>query len=137
MTSVTMSRPTSRRPTHSRTAPDTASQIIAAHQGSNPATLMRPLAKNVRQTPYQRLASSGVAPSVFALFALPDRLRPEVPASGDLREPSAVVGRLHGRLAGARSMAATAPVKNSSGGRDPSAGVPRRAPSTTVPRSWQ
>jgi hypothetical protein len=38
---------------------DAALQIIVARQGSKPATLIRPLGKNLRQTPYERLASRG------------------------------------------------------------------------------
>lgn len=39
---------------------DAALQIIIAHQGSKPSALIRPLGKNLRQTLYERLASSGV-----------------------------------------------------------------------------
>ncbi|HET7246839.1 MAG TPA: GPP34 family phosphoprotein [Streptosporangiaceae bacterium] len=39
---------------------DTALQIVIAHQGSKPSALIRPLGKNLRQTLYERLASSGM-----------------------------------------------------------------------------
>jgi hypothetical protein len=39
---------------------DTALQTIVARQGSKPATLIRPLGKNLRQALYQRLATSGL-----------------------------------------------------------------------------
>jgi hypothetical protein len=39
---------------------DAALEILIAHQGSKPATVIRPLSKNLRQTLYQRLADSGV-----------------------------------------------------------------------------
>jgi hypothetical protein len=39
---------------------DAALQTIVAHQGKNPSTLIRPLGKNLRQTLYARLASSGL-----------------------------------------------------------------------------
>ena len=39
---------------------DAALRIIIAHQGRKPAALIRPLGKNLRQTLYARLASSGM-----------------------------------------------------------------------------
>src|SRR5215467_9965771 len=39
---------------------DAALQIVGAHQGKKPSTVIRPLSKNLRQTLYQRLADSGV-----------------------------------------------------------------------------
>jgi Golgi phosphoprotein 3 (GPP34) len=39
---------------------DTALNICIAHQGSKPSTLIRPLAKNLQETLYERLASNGV-----------------------------------------------------------------------------
>lgn len=39
---------------------DAAVQIILAHQGSKPATLIRPLGHNLRHTLYERLASRGL-----------------------------------------------------------------------------
>jgi AcrR family transcriptional regulator len=39
---------------------DAALEIITAHQGKKPSTVIRPLSKNLRQRLYQRLADSGV-----------------------------------------------------------------------------
>jgi hypothetical protein len=39
---------------------DPALQIILAHQGSKPSTLIRPLGKDLRHTLYERLASNGM-----------------------------------------------------------------------------
>jgi len=39
---------------------DAALQIVGAHQGRKPSTVIRPLSKNLRQTLYQRLADGGV-----------------------------------------------------------------------------
>jgi hypothetical protein len=39
---------------------DAALQIVGAHQGKRPSTVIRPLSRNLRQTLYQRLADSGV-----------------------------------------------------------------------------
>jgi hypothetical protein len=39
---------------------DTALSVIITHQGSKPATLIRPLGKDLRHTLYERLASSGL-----------------------------------------------------------------------------
>jgi hypothetical protein len=39
---------------------DAALEIVIAHQGKKPSTVIRPLSKNLRQTLYQRLADSGV-----------------------------------------------------------------------------
>jgi Golgi phosphoprotein 3 GPP34 len=39
---------------------DAALNIIIAHQGKKPSTLIRPLGKNLRQTLYERLACSGL-----------------------------------------------------------------------------
>jgi Golgi phosphoprotein 3 (GPP34) len=39
---------------------DTALEIIIAHQGKKPSTVIRPLSKNLRQSLYQRLADGGV-----------------------------------------------------------------------------
>ena len=39
---------------------DAALQIVIAHQGSKPSTLIRPLGKNLRHTLYARLAGNGV-----------------------------------------------------------------------------
>ncbi|MGN6175713.1 MAG: GOLPH3/VPS74 family protein [Streptosporangiaceae bacterium] len=39
---------------------DAALEIITAHQGKKPSTVIRPLSKNLRQSLYQRLADGGV-----------------------------------------------------------------------------
>ena len=39
---------------------DAALEIIIAHQGKKPSTVIRPLSKNLRQSLYQRLADGGV-----------------------------------------------------------------------------
>jgi hypothetical protein len=39
---------------------DAALEVVIAHQGKRPSTLIRPLGKNLRRTLYQRLADSGV-----------------------------------------------------------------------------
>jgi hypothetical protein len=39
---------------------DAALRVIAAHEGSKPATLIGPLSKNLRHALYARLASGGV-----------------------------------------------------------------------------
>jgi len=39
---------------------DAALEIVVAHQGSRPSSVIRPLSKNLRQTLYERLANSGV-----------------------------------------------------------------------------
>ena len=39
---------------------DAALQIVLAHQGQKPSTVIKPLSKNLRPTLYQRLADSGI-----------------------------------------------------------------------------
>jgi Golgi phosphoprotein 3 (GPP34) len=39
---------------------DAALEIVMAHQGKKPSTVIRPLSKNLRQTLYRRLADSGL-----------------------------------------------------------------------------
>lgn len=39
---------------------DAALEIVSAHQGKKPATVIRPLSKNLRGTLYERLAAGGV-----------------------------------------------------------------------------
>ena len=39
---------------------DAALEIVLAHQGKKPSTVIRPLSKNLRQALYERLAGSGV-----------------------------------------------------------------------------
>jgi len=51
---------------------DTALEIVIAHQGQKPSTVIKPLSKNLRQTLYQRLADSGVVRAergkIFGVF---------------------------------------------------------------------
>jgi hypothetical protein len=69
---------------------DGALQIIAAHQGSKPSTLIRPLAKNLRQTLYQRLASSGLLQAgqsrILGLFPAPSWPAQDVRHKAEVRQ---------------------------------------------------
>jgi len=51
---------------------DAALEILIAHQGQKPSTVIKPLSKNLRQTLYQRLAGSGVVRAergkIFGVF---------------------------------------------------------------------
>ena len=52
---------------------DPALEIVIAHQGQKPSTVIKPLSRNLRQTLYQRLADSGVVREergkTFGVFA--------------------------------------------------------------------
>jgi len=65
---------------------DAALQVVGAHQGRKPSTVIRPLSKNLRQTLYQRLADSGVVRAergrILGIF--PDHRWPAQDASHEM-----------------------------------------------------